>query len=59
MDNILPLMVSVSNNSHLTQSVAVKLQEKLDKEELAEFQRWLMLVNVEVEVLKRDSKRVF
>jgi hypothetical protein len=59
MARILPQMVSLSNNSRLTQSVAVKLQEKLDDEELAEFQRWLVLANSETQTRQKKGRYYF
>lgn len=55
----LPKMSKVSNNSRLTQKLAETINKKFSKEELADFQRWLSLVdtsmrtNAQNEVLKR------
>lgn len=42
---ILPQMVSASNNSRLTQQVANTLVEKLTKNEIRDFKEWLKLVD--------------
>jgi len=52
-------MVSLSNNSRLTQSVAAKLQDKLEPEDLAELQRWLVLATQEQQVKISQNKRKF
>jgi len=59
MSRILPQMVSLSNNSRLTQSVAAKLQDKLEPEDLAELQRWLVLATQEQQVKISQNKRKF
>lgn len=42
--DILPKMVRLSNNSRITQSVAVAISEKLDDNEFRDFKEWLKLV---------------
>ena len=59
MLNILPQMVSLSNNSRLTQGLASKLQEKLEPEDLAEFQRWLVLATQEQQAKISQNKRKY
>ena len=44
---ILPKMVSVSNNSVLTNKMAIALAEKLSPEEFHQFQQWLRIVETE------------
>jgi hypothetical protein len=43
----LPKMVKVSNDSRLTAELAETLNNKLSNEELANFHRWLQLVETE------------
>ena len=56
---VLPQMVSVSNNSRLTHEVAVVLTEKLTKAELASFKRWIQLIESEKQIEVNRNKNKF
>ena len=54
---ILPKMVTISNNSHLTNEVANLIAEKLSPEEFKKFQDWLKLAETESQ-LKSNRTRI-
>ena len=54
---ILPQMVTISNNSRLTNEVANLIAEKLSPEELKKFQDWLKLAETESQ-LKSNRTRI-
>jgi len=54
---ILPKMVTISNNSRLTNEVANLIAEKLSPEEFKKFQDWLKLVETESQ-LKSNRTRI-
>lgn len=54
---ILPQMVSVSNNSQITQKLANVLAEKLDEAEFHDLKRWLQLVEQHVTIEKNRIKK--
>ena len=53
---ILPNMVSVSNNSILTNRVAVAIADKLSDDEFYQFQQWLKLVAQQRQIEINNSK---
>lgn len=46
--DILPQMVNVSNNSRITNSVAIAIKKNFSEVELNDYKRWLQLINQEV-----------
>lgn len=54
---ILPKMVSISNNSRLTNEVAISIAEKLSPEEFHKFQEWMKLVEQNTQIQKNNIKR--
>lgn len=54
---ILPKMVSLSNNSRLTNEVAISLSEKLSQEEFHQFQEWLKLIESNQQIQRNHIKR--
>lgn len=56
---ILPKMVNVSNNSHLTYEVSSIIADKLSFSEFMKFQRWLKLVEESQQQNDSRKKRMF
>lgn len=56
---ILPSMVSISNNSVITNRVANAIAEKLSPEEFHQFQQWLKIVESESQIKTNNTKRKF
>ena len=54
---ILPKMVSISNNSQLTKEMSAILSEKLSPEELHKFREWIKLVDLNTQTQKNQIKR--
>ena len=46
--DILPQMVDISNNSRITNSVAIAIKKNFSEVELNDYKRWLQLINQEV-----------
>jgi hypothetical protein len=53
---ILPQMVTISNNSRLTNEVANTIAEKLSPEDFKKFQDWLKLVESESKLKTNRTK---
>lgn len=57
---ILPLMVGISNNSQMTNELAVILANKLDAAEMKKLELWLLhakqLKNSEIQQIKNKSR---
>ena len=56
---ILPKMVSVSNNSVLTSRLSVAIAEKLSDVEFNQFQQWLQLVEQHTQMEKNNGIKRF
>lgn len=56
---ILPKMVSISNNSTLTNRLSITLAENLNDEEFQQFQRWLQLVEQHTQIEKNNGIKKF
>jgi len=54
---ILPKMISVSNNSQITQVTANRISEKLEGIEFRDFQTWLGLIQQKIQTIKNQNKR--
>lgn len=50
-------MVSISNNSRLTNEVAISIAENLSPEEFHKFQEWMKLVEQNTQIQKNNIKR--
>jgi hypothetical protein len=53
---ILSEMIQVSNNSRLTNIVAIALADKLDAKEIRDFKEWLKLITPTSQVMNLKSK---
>ena len=54
---ILPQMVTISNNSRLTNEVANFIADKLSPEEFHKFQQWIKLIESENQIKSNKIKR--
>lgn len=54
---ILPKMVAISNNSPITNQVALAIAEKLTPEEFHKFQQWLSIIDSENLLKSHKIKR--
>ena len=54
---ILPHMVTISNNSRLTNEVANFIADKLSPEEFHKFQQWIKLIESENQIKSNKIKR--
>ena len=55
--SILPKMVTVSNNSVITNQVAIAINTKLSDKELADFKSWLQIIENNIQVVKNNSRK--
>jgi hypothetical protein len=56
---ILPSMVSISNNSRLTNEVSIAIAEKLSPEEFHKFKEWMKLVEQHSQIEKNNAVKKF
>lgn len=56
---ILPNMVSISNNSRLTNEVSIAIAEKLSPEEFVKFKQWMTLVEQHSQIEKNNATKKF
>lgn len=54
--NILPQMVSISNNSQLTQILSRTIVNKLNNKELNDFKTWLRLIEQRIKNAKNKQR---
>ena len=57
IQSILPKMVTVSNNSVITNQVAIAINTKLSDKELADFKSWLQIIENNIQVVKNNSRK--
>ena len=55
--DILPRMISISNNSQITQQTANRINEKFEGVEFVDFKTWLKLVESHIQAIKNNSKK--
>ena len=54
---ILPDMVSISNNSTITNKVAMTIMEKFTPEELRDFKSWMRIAKTNIQSIENRAKR--